>query len=105
MVAQGLWQTVRAGRAAEAALEVAARRLRVDRDRLRERAWCRGGRSRRARTSVDRAVVVDLVAHGLAERVLEVVLRAARGEVQQGLGDRRDRDALVAGGVLGIEGA
>ena len=52
----------------------------------------------------DRAVVVDLVAHGLADRVLEVVLRAARGEVEEGLGERGDGDASVVVVSLGIEG-
>ena len=53
----------------------------------------------------DRAVVVDLVAHGLADRVLEVVLRAACGEVEEGLGEGGDGDASVGRGVPGIEGA
>ena len=78
--------------------------------------WARGS-SRRARTFVprcplasgddvfDRAVVVELQALGLGERALELAAAGGRRDVEQGAGDRRGRDALVAGGVLGIEGA
>jgi hypothetical protein len=53
---------------------------------------------------VDGALVVELEVHGLREGVLELVIARRRRQVEQCAGDRRDRDALVAGGVLGIEG-
>jgi hypothetical protein len=52
----------------------------------------------------DGALVVELQAFGLRERPLEVVVRDLRRDVEQRAVDRRGRDALVVGGVLGIEG-
>jgi hypothetical protein len=53
---------------------------------------------------VDRALVVELQVHGLRQRSLELVCSCGCRQVEQCAVDRRDRDALVAGGVLGIEG-
>ena len=58
-----------------------------------------------AMTSVDRAVVVELQALGLRERALELAGACGGREIEQCAVDRRDRDAFVVGGVLGIEGA
>jgi hypothetical protein len=49
-------------------------------------------------------VVVELQAFGLRKGSLEVVLGDVRGDVEERAVDRRGRDALVVGGVLGIEG-
>jgi hypothetical protein len=48
-------------------------------------------------------VVVDAEAFRLRECSFEVVVWGVGGDVQQGAVDCRDRDAFVAGGVLGIE--
>ena len=53
----------------------------------------------------DRAVVVELEALGLRERALEAVGADRGREVEEGAGDGGGRDALVGGGVTGIEGA
>ena len=53
---------------------------------------------------VEGAVVVEARALGLGQRALETVRADAGGEVEQGAGHRGDGDAVVAGGVLGIEG-
>jgi hypothetical protein len=53
----------------------------------------------------DGAVVVELEALGLRERPLEAVGAHAGGKVEERAGDGGDWDALVAGGVSGIEGA
>jgi hypothetical protein len=42
---------------------------------------------------------------GLLDRSCEVVARHRAGEIHQGPGNRRDRDAVNGGDVLGIEGA
>jgi hypothetical protein len=54
---------------------------------------------------LDGAVVVEPQALGLRERPLELAGARRRGEVEQGATDGGGRDALVVGGVLGIEGA
>src|SRR5205085_7149899 len=102
-VAQRLWQTGTAAEGAEATLDFPT---------CERGIYCRLAERFGAAAAVvaaqdvrDRAVVVDLVAHGLADRVLEVVHRAARGEVEEGLGEGGDGDASVRGGVSGIEGA
>ena len=53
---------------------------------------------------VDGALVVELQVHGLCQRALELVCSCGCRQVEQGAVDRRDRDAFVVGGVLGIEG-
>lgn len=53
---------------------------------------------------VDGALVVELEVHGLCQRSLELVWACRCRQVEQGAVDRRDRDAFVVGGVLGIEG-
>ena len=53
---------------------------------------------------VDGALVVELEVHGLREGVFELVCSCRRRQVEEGAVDRRDRDAFVVGGVLGIEG-
>jgi hypothetical protein len=53
---------------------------------------------------VDGALVVELEVHGLCQRSLELVFSCRCRQVEQGAVDRRDRDAFVAGGVLGNEG-
>ena len=53
---------------------------------------------------VDGALVVELQVHGLRQRPLELVVSHRCRQVEQGAVDGRDRDAFVAGGVLGIEG-
>ena len=54
---------------------------------------------------VDGALVVELVAEGLAERVLEVTHGRVCRDVEQGLRHRGDWNASKLGGVSGIEGA
>ena len=49
-------------------------------------------------------MVVDAQVHGLRQRPLELLGSGGGGEVEEGAGDRGDGDALVAGGVPGIEG-
>ena len=53
---------------------------------------------------VDGALVVELEVHGLRQRAFELVVSHRCRQVEQGAVDGRDRDAFVAGGVLGIEG-
>ena len=53
---------------------------------------------------VDGALVVELQVHRLCQRPLELVCSCGCRQVEQGAVDRRDRDAFVVGGVLGIEG-
>jgi hypothetical protein len=53
---------------------------------------------------LDRCVVVELEAFGLRQRSLEVVLWNARGDVKARAGEGGGGDAVVVGGVLGIEG-
>jgi hypothetical protein len=55
--------------------------------------------------ALDCSVVVELQALGLCERTLEVAGRGVGGDVEERAVDRRDRDSVVARGVLGIEGA
>jgi hypothetical protein len=53
---------------------------------------------------LDGAAVVELEALGLGERALELVGLDSTGDVEQGAGDRCDRNASMRRGVLGIEG-
>lgn len=53
----------------------------------------------------DRAAVIELVADGQADRMLEVVPRRGDGEVEEGPGEGGDRHAPMRGGIAGIEGA
>jgi hypothetical protein len=87
----------------EARFELTARELGLAADRSRE------GRLPSVPVGAsddvgDRPVVVELEALGLRERSFEAAFRHRRGEVEEGAGDGGGGDALVAGGVTGIEG-
>jgi hypothetical protein len=102
-VALRLAQTVIAGELVHQRLQFAARELRVIGDRCAQRSRASmpvGSRD----DGFDRAVVVELQALGLRQRPLEVMLGDLRRDVQQGAGEGGDGDAVVVGGVLGIEG-
>jgi hypothetical protein len=103
VVAQRPRQAVFAGEPAHAAVQLAARPLGVGRDRFREPPGASVAIGSRDHVS-DRCVVVDAEFLRLRERPLEVVLWGVAGDIQQRAVHGRDRDALMAGGVLGIEG-
>jgi hypothetical protein len=54
---------------------------------------------------LDLAVVVQAQPLGLGDRALELAAARHGRDIEQRAVDRRDRDAFVVGGVLGIEGA
>jgi hypothetical protein len=101
---QRLWQTGTAAQGAEAPLELAAGESRV----------VGRGRAQRLGSAAavvalqhvsDGTLVVELVAEGLAEGVVEVAPRSGGREVEEGPGEGGDRDASERGGISGIEGA
>ena len=103
-VDEGPWQVRLLDEVEEAPFELAAREGRLA-----------GGRAGEPRLAVmpvraldrrlDRGVVEDAKPLGLCDRAVEVARLHRRREVEQRAGDGRDRDAVVAGGVLGVEGA
>jgi hypothetical protein len=54
---------------------------------------------------LDGAVVIQAQPLGLGDRALELAAARHGRDIEQRTVDRRDRDAFVVGGVLGIEGA
>ena len=102
VIAQRLWQTGTAAQGAEAALQLAAREGRVI-GRGRAQGLCSAATAVAFEHVEDRAVVVELVAEGLAEGVLEVAPRCGGREVEEGPREAGDRDASVGGGIAGIE--
>ena len=102
-VALGLRQAVVARELVHQRLELAASEMGVAGDGFGEslgRAVAVGSRDE----VLDRCVVVELQALGLRQCPLEVMGRDVGGDVEQGAREGGGRDALVVGGVPGIEG-